>query len=358
MMIGRTILAAMGVLLAASPAAAQTRPAIEMPAGRDFRHAHSDVRLPAELAGMTRGQGNASDAEQLDLSVRYVAPDGSEFATVFMTRVQIGSMPLWFDRAVTAITISNPRGAPLMAGSPEAFALPGQSVASAMAASFTLGDAGEYRTTALMLAPVGEWMVKVRLTSKRTDATATLARVRELAGALRWPRRIDGLVAAAPIADCTTRLAVDSAARAIEENAEARMQRMILAGALSQAAGEARRPATPVAWCRHASSDPAIALYGIQESADSYLVALSDSGIALRVDASAGDLQAMLAAKDAPAPAKRWSASVFTQGQIFFLSSYAALPAPATAVEALKTRPIGSVSTWGERKIAIEPGAE
>lgn len=357
-MIARNALVALGVLLAASPAAAQTRPAIEMPAGRDFRHAHSDVRLPAELAGMTRGQASENGTDQLDVIVQYALPDRSEFATVYLTRVQIGSMPLWFDRAVSSIAIAYPRDTPLMAGSPEAFALPGQSVASAMAASFTFGGTGEYRTTALMLAPVGEWMVKIRLTSKRTDAAATLARVRELAGALRWPRRIDGLVAASPIADCTARLAVDPAARAIEESAEARMQRMILAGALSQAAGEARSPATPVAWCRHASSDPAIALYGIQGSADGYLVALSDSGIALRVDASAGDLQAMLAEKDAPAPAKRWSASVFTQGQIFFLSSYAALPTPAIAVETLKTRPIGSVSTWGTRAINIAPDAE
>lgn len=345
-------------MMMATGAAAQTPQStpIELRDGRDFRHDHTRMGVPAALVGLPRRSGAQLVADQLDISFQYESDDRSEMATVYLYRVAIGDLPLWFDRAIGVVTLNPTLGKATAIGSPASFALPGQSMASALAQGFDVDGSKEYRGSALAMAAHGEWLVKLRYSSKRHDAATAVERAEAMIGALKWPRKIDGIAAVAPIAPCATRLAFEPDAKPVVESEEARMQRAILGGVLGSlvANKKLRAKAKRLDWCRHGTDNPMIALYSTEGAADSYLIALSDSGIGLRIDGGADGLRALIDKERKVQP--NWQASLWLADRVINFQSFDGLPPVDTALATLKTKPVGTASTWGDKpSISIAP---
>lgn len=339
-------------------AAAQTpqRTPLELRDGRDFRHAHTRIAIPATLEALPRRGGSQLVADQLDISFQYESDDSSEMATVYLYRAPIGDLPLWFDRAIAVVSLNPSLGKATAVGNPTSFALPGQNLASALAQGFDVDGSKAYRGSALAMAAHGDWLVKLRYSSKRHDAAAALERAKAMIGALKWPRPIDGIAAVAPIQPCAIRLTFKADAKPIVETEEARMQRAILGGLLGGLVADKklRAKATRLDWCRHATDNPMIALYSTKGADDSYLIALSDSGIGLQIGDGANGLRAII---DKERKVERnWQASLWLTDRVVHFQSFDGLPPIDMALATLKTKPVGGASTWGDKpSISINP---
>jgi len=349
---------ALALSITSAGAAAQTpqRTPLELRDGREFRHDHTRIAVPATLDGLPRRSGSQLVADQLDISFQYESDDQSEMATVYVYRAAIGDMPLWFDRAIGVVALNPSLGKAMAVGDPASFALPGQSLTSALVQGFDVDGSKQYRGSALAMAAHGDWLVKLRYSSKRHDASTAVERAKAMIGALKWPRKIDGIAAVEPIAPCATRLAFKPDAKPVVENEDARMQRAILGGLLGGMVADKklRAKATRLDWCRHATDNPMIALYSTKGSADSYLIALSDSGIGLRVDGGVDGLRALIDRERKVEP--NWQATLWLTDRVINFQSFDGLPPVATALATLNTKPVGSASTWGDKPaISISP---
>ncbi|MDQ4087686.1 MAG: hypothetical protein M3177_06730, partial [Pseudomonadota bacterium] len=199
-------LAALGLLaVAIRPALAQQPPPqpriLHVPSAASWQHAATQMILPPRAAGLERAEvRDGSDAE-LDVMAHYVDRPEGVLATVYVFKTQVPDAALWFDRALHAIPLSP--GWSLEAAAPPApvpFARPGTSVASGLRTVFAV-SAPQFRSTALAVAPLGQFLVKVRISAARLDPAGLDALLSRFLGDLRWPAA-GAERAATPIQDC------------------------------------------------------------------------------------------------------------------------------------------------------------
>jgi hypothetical protein len=178
-------LAALALLaLAVSPALAQQPPPqprrLDVPATAAWQHAATQIILRPEAAGLRRVDVRDTTSGELDIIADYVNQAEGIVATVYLYRTSVADAALWFDRALTAIRLRPGWG--LEAAPPPAvtaFAPPGASVASGLRTAFDVG-APEVRSTALAVAPLGDFLFKIRISSTRLDAAGQAMRIEGL----------------------------------------------------------------------------------------------------------------------------------------------------------------------------------
>lgn len=342
---------AAGMMMAAPVAAQQVGAPVSAKAGKPYRFKHSGITAPAELDGMRRVDVRQLGDDELDVFAVY--QDGPDAITVYVYRALSGSVPVWFDRARASVEQRKEMFGNVAPAVPTAFAPPGQSSASALMAGWTLNKA-PYRGTALVILPVGEWLVKIRYSSTKLDGAAVAARIPALLGALEWPKSVPSAPAAAPVADCATPLAFATNAVAVTD--EKALQSAALTGGLVAAAeGEKKTGAatTPALWCRDPAPAQIGAAYRRDGATDGYLLAISDSGrgIAVEPDVIARELGEAEGKKIA-----QWSIALYEPGSIAVYAPMTALPAPDTLIAALNRPILARTTTWGKkRNVTINP---
>ncbi len=201
----RFILAAL-IALAPAPLAAQQPAearALAVPANASWQHARTSMILPPRSAGLARGPVRDNGEDERDVIAQYGGDSDEAFATVYLFQTGVPSAALWFDRALVPIMLRPEYG--LQGASPpvpNAFARPGATVASGLRASVDL-SVPQLRSTAVALAPLGDFMVKIRMSSGRLDRAALDAMLSRFIDGLRWPAESGRPAAAAqPIAPC------------------------------------------------------------------------------------------------------------------------------------------------------------
>lgn len=327
-----------------SPAAAQTAPAVlKAKAGKPFVHKPSGMTLPAQLSGLPRGPGQEYAAPQLDIAFRYIAADQSEEISVYVYRATAGVPAVWFDAALRSVEARQNFGRFTRVDMPAPFIPPGQAAASGLRAGWTLSN-GPYRSTALGIVPVGEWLVKLRFSSASSEAASLLWRLESAIAGLGWPAGAAAGIAALPVNECATplKLSGDSKA-AVEDGAAA------LLGALGvAAAGEAKKEAVVAQWCRDAAIKSPVPIYRPVGSDDRYLGSLSDSGHALWVSPS---MTALL-----PGKAPSWGVSIVHAGETINFANRDRLPPPAQLNDIVRGTVTSRVTTWGKKRgITLDP---
>lgn len=218
---------------------------------------------------------------QLDIIANYEVPGQNEVVSVYVYRLVAGSVPVWFDRARAQIEgRRDVYGTPVRLAAPTPLALPGQSTATGLAATYTVQ--GQFRSTAIAIVQMGEWMVKIRYSSASLDAAALAERTKSVLTALSWPATIPAPpVAAAEIADCTAPIRFKGQAKPVRQSGEDAMMAALIGGAISAAAAgddTAREEGPPVLWCRDPDPQWQGNVYRPNNAMDSYLFALGDSG--------------------------------------------------------------------------------
>lgn len=338
------LLAAAAVL--AAPAAqaqpqAQPQPrTLAVPAGSAWQHAETGMILPTGSAGLTRREISDLGAEEMDVVVHYVGAEGV-LASVFLFRTAVPEPALWFDRAAAAISAEpgyGLAGAPLPAPAP--FARPGASAASGLRVSIDL-PAGQFRSTGVAVAPLGDHLLKIKISARSLDRAALDALLTRFIEGLRWPAPQPGERAAAPVEPCGRPLSFRNA-RVVR----AGMAEVLMDAVIGSVPPEGERQ-LPV-YCREPGATRDYGVYRANGSRDSYLIALNDAGIALALG-QAGELGELLGGGRG---GRRVSMTLLDRASTAVLPSFNRLPPPAQAIGvAFNTRGnVISVSTRPPRE--------
>lgn len=282
-----TIAAAALLLAAAAPALAQPQPRmLEVPATASWKHAATGMILPPRAAGLSRGGVVDRTAAELDVSADYGGEDGLT-TTVYLFRTPLPDPAVWTDRALAAIVLRPGFGLdPNTVPAAIPFRRPGAAAASGLRSTVKLNGSG-LTSTALALAPLQGWLVKVRMTSASLDAAALDARMTAFLEALRWPAEPKPAAAAIPVADCPDSLAFKKAKVVRDDMSDVLMN--ALTGVVEMQQVEEGK-AEPAVYCREPGPLKPYGVYRPNRSRQSYVIALGDAGTALRLAPSLGEL--------------------------------------------------------------------
>ena len=330
-------------LAAAPPARAQpAQPRVlAVPANAAWQHAATQIILPSQIAGLRRGDIHDSTAGELDVVAGYDSEAEGVAATVYLFKTQTPDVALWFDRALTAILLRSGWGLEGAAPpNPAGFARPGAPLASGLRASLDVGTP-EVRSTALAIAPLGDFLVKIRLSSARLDRAGIDALMTRFIEGLRWPAAAGSERAAVPVAPCPEPLRFRRA-RVVRTEASDVLMTLLSSAVVAQ------REGPPPVHCREPGSTAQHGVYRVEGSRDSYLVALGDAGVTLSVG-QALDLGAL---SGGGGGARRYSMALLDRGTTSALPSFNRLPPPEQAMSVAfgNHGPVISVTTGDSRE--------
>lgn len=270
----------------AGPAAAKRGLAVPPLVG--WQHATSKLILMGKLGGLARMEIYDLGDKELDVVAQYATADKATQATIYHFKPALASVPVWFDRSETQIRLRRTDSAiTSRQGSPLAFSTPGTSVANALRQSFTV-TSGEFKSTALAVMPLDDWLVVVRLSSNVLDEAQVDSKLSDIVNAIRFPSTAGTTEVAVPIQPCVT-----SQKRVRARSMKPDMAQALL-GALApqveaKAAAEAKREgksglvAKPL--CRDGQGSLPFGVYRTDDATKAYTLALGDAGRVATVSA-------------------------------------------------------------------------
>jgi hypothetical protein len=344
---------------AAAAAQAQGPRPVELPAKAAFKHRHSKVQLPPILAGLPRVRALEYEADQLDTMSNYATSDLGEVYTVYIYRSVAGGLPVWFDRARQMLEHRTELGTATLNSARE-FVPPGRSNASGLLATYaTAGQS--YRSTGVALVPVGEWLVKLRASSRTLAPGELEARMKGALAEIVWPKKMTPAPAASPVAACATPLTLSGEAKPAAKDAtsDGAMMFGALIGQMGAMVESPKQPVPPsVRWCRDPIEVPDGNIYRADEQTDRYLIALSDAGRAISVGPNAGQL--LIGAAEAEEPGgERYEVRLILLAQTMTSGLLDRLPPPSQALAIVGERRFATAfGTWGKGKGQITISSE
>lgn len=159
------VMLALVVMSVGVPAVAQER----------WTHAGSGASLPetfdAQKIVERRDLGTPNDSV-----VDYEAATGTESTTIYIFQASVPNARLWFDRTIPIVARQIPM-AIFDAGPVEKIAAFGSASPTALRQIFVAKQAGPFKSTALVVAQSGPWIVKMRATSASLDRAGLAARI-------------------------------------------------------------------------------------------------------------------------------------------------------------------------------------
>ena len=352
------IAAVMAALSAAHSSYAQTQPTrIEASARKSWTHKPTKIGLPPTIGTFARGDVmDLSGGPLLDVSVAYDDAVSRTHVNVYLYHAAVPSTALWFDVAATMIATNSKFGEPQHQGDPIVFTLPGSPIASGLRQSFTITKIG--RSSGVALVAIGEWVVKLRMTSPNLDPAQLDTAIAQFMDALDWPRKLPPLIAASPLTRCPQPIAFGPRATKMKADGAA-----VLLGAMrGSLATEARSKAKVLkhpALCIHGDRiGGRLPVYQKEGGEGGYLIPLGDSGELLEIgkDWLAGILLGEAAQDDGATP---WSVTVMKLDKWVQYPSYDAMPPPTQAVEIVQSEnPLSTTSVYGKgNMISLSPDA-
>lgn len=330
-------ISAAALWLAAVPALAQPQPrTLEVPATASWQHAATGLILPPRAAGLVRGRIVDRTSAEQDVSADYGGEDGLT-TTLYLFQTPLPDPALWADRALVAIVLRPDFGLdPGAVPAAVPFARPGATAAGGLRAALPLNGPG-LASTAVAVAPLQGWLVKVRMTSARLDPAQLEARLTAFLEALRWPAEARPAPAAAAILPCPDSLAFKKAKTVPDDIGNVLMD--AISGTVEQDQVEQGK-ADPVVYCREPGPLGAWGVYRPGRSRRAYVIAMGDSGTALRL-APALSLD-MFSGGSAP---KRVAMTLLEHDRTEVLPSFNRLPSPEQAMAvAFSGQPRGTIA--------------
>lgn len=264
----RTIFAAaVACAMLAAPASAQRG---------EWRHDASGISLPRSLGEMEVGAvQDASSGGNWDVILQL--GNRRTAVTLYVYRSAYPNPALWFER--TRLAMNENVGAGGLEAAPRSFTLGGASAPNGLREEIALPGG---RATGVAIAQIGEWMVKLRVTSDQLDAAAVGRRMDQVLGALRFARPTP-----APVPLVVPQLCPEANAMAgqritdVDEEAVAAVLPAALTGE-RHARGSGGLAAEPQSWCRDTTQVPnRYATVYRQRNGNGWVALLADSGRAV-----------------------------------------------------------------------------
>jgi hypothetical protein len=233
------------------------------------------------------------------------------------------------------------------------FVPPGRTNASGLLATYATSGQS-YRSTGVALLPVGEWLVKLRASSRTLAPGELEARMKGALAEIAWPKKMTPAPIATPVNACATGLTLSGDAKPVENSDEAGAATLMgaLLGQIGANGPAATRPnpPPPTRWCRDSTELPEGGVYRADARTDAYLIALSDAGRGITAGPSAG-ASLIVAADDKKGTAERYEVQLVLLSQTMISGLLDRLPPPAQAVAIAGRGPFASsFGTWGKGK--------
>ena len=269
-------------LIVATPVAARD---LGVPADKGWKHAETGLILMPQLAGLARTALTDATETEHDVAAQYDAADKSVFATIYLFHPAISDVALWFDRSQTALETRDIfRHAAPASADPIAFAAANSGTATSLRQVYA-APGGAYRSTALAVVPVGEWIVSLRMSAKTLTADQLDARLQQAIKAVRWPpSATTATLATVPIETCATPLTFTKAKQAKPNGSDLLMS--LMASTMAAKAKTDQKSAPPVprpTWCRDGTASTEYGVYRSSASSGGYVMALYDAGRVISV---------------------------------------------------------------------------
>lgn len=345
----------MALVLAVAAAPATAREPLKLKDGKVWKHKHSGIVVPAALGGIARTGGVMFVADDLDVSVAFDTEGTAEALTVYIFRNTNGAVPVWFAQAQWGIENRPVYGKPTLHLAPQPFVPAGQSSASGLKAVYA-PQGGPYRSTGVMLLPVGEWYVKLRASSQSRTPDELAAWMDAAMGEVAWPKNIAAAPVAAPVTACPAPLTFPVAAQDAPKNGGADLMTgllgLMVADGTAKQTTEAQAAEATVRWCRDAQLAGNQAAYRRNEAADSYLLAVGDNGNGIWVepDAAATILDSAETNKGNDKAPTRFAILLSMAAQRISFVAQDRLPSPERVIEIVNAgRSVTTVPTWGKK---------
>jgi hypothetical protein len=280
-----------------------------------WKHAETGMVLLPQLAGLPRTTLTDATRTERDVTARFQAPDESLSATIYVFHPVLADVGVWFDSAQAGLEASAAfRNATRTAVDPVRFTAGTDRADSSLRQVYTT-SAGTYRSTALAVVPVGEWIVSFQLSTKVLTASQLEARLREVIGAVRWPAP-KGLATwlASAVTACRRPLEFPVA---LAEPTGVDGLRQIAA----QTEDEGLAQATPhPIWCREGAARREYSVYRPDRGAAAYVLLVNETGGVVSVYSSA---------EGAAAKGATYSVSLTdVDGTVSAFPSFSSLPTP------------------------------
>ncbi|QCB41000.1 hypothetical protein E5673_01135 [Sphingomonas sp. PAMC26645] len=252
---------------------------LSVPTDKGWKHAETGLILMPQLAEMSRTALTDATQTEHDVAAQYETPDKNAFATIYLFHPAIADVSFWFDRSQTALEARDLfKNASPATADPIAFAVGGARAASSLRQVYAT-PAGQYRSTALSVVPVGDWIVSVRMSAKTLTAEQLDARLQQVIAAIRWPQAVGAEApAAAPLKGCATPLTFGKAKLAKPDGADLLMSLMGSSLAAKKNAEAKSEPLVRTTWCRDGDTRTEYGMYRSDGASSGYVLALYDAG--------------------------------------------------------------------------------
>lgn len=340
----------------AAPTTLSTKP------DKPWTHKPSDIGFPAAIDGFARtAVQDLSGGPLLDVSVAYDDPVGRTHVNIYLYHAAMPATALWFDVAKTMIATNDQFGQPAAQGDPVAFAIPGGAVAAGLRQSFSITKIG--RSSGVALIAIGEWVVKLRMTSPVHDAPELDMAMERMIQQIGWPRKRPPLSAVTPLSPCARPRTFGSRAAMAEQDDGALLLNAMIGGMATDSSRRARTkgeaPDAPTLCVHPDRIGGRLPIYQGDREDGGYIIPLGDSGIVL--DVGQNSLASLLnIEKGQDAPSAPWTVTVKTLDRWEQYPSYATMPPPTQAIDIIQQeKPLSSTSVYGKggTRISISPEA-
>ncbi len=351
-------LAAAALLVLGSAVATAAPTEIRVGSNANYKHKSTKIVFPPSIGALERGRIVALDAGDLDVAVDYRSADEGDVTTVFLFRNTSGSVPVWFDRATKVIEQSTDKyGTVTPTVRAAAFVPSGQSTWSGLRSVYA--TSGPYfSSTAIAIVPVGDFYVKMRLSSATLTPAQIEAQLTETLSAIRWPGKMPSHPAAIPVAECGSPLVFAGEAKpAPADGAAALLSALLQSVADSLAKAKVGDPAPPTRWCRDSRVLDNAGLYRPDGTSNRYLIAIQDAGRALVVGENR--LASLVADGGEDGAKPRYGVELVLLQENQGFGDFESLPPPEQAVRLMEEKePLYRSSTLGSKnQITLSEGA-
>lgn len=338
-MTGRHVRVLLGAVLitAACPSLsiAQQR-TVDASAKAEWRHAQTGIVLPPSADGLPRRHVLDSGKDELDVSAAYQADD-TIFATVYIYRPQISDAGMWFDRARSIIRTmpqyrAEASGQEVIGRLRPTVSAPEVGLRMVRAVNFD-GN----KSTGLATVPVGDWIVKIRMTGK-ISMDELDRRLTAFVQTIGWPEMVASPSPPQMLEPCSDTLKFGKAKLTKPDMAQAMLSGLILGVASSK-----KREAPSAPLCREVDAGIPYGVYRRVGEQDAYFLALNDAGRvvsitpAFNLKESKGEFQATLLDLD--------------RSDVF--PNFKGFPSPKTVMELLPKAQVVSSSKLGSSQINV-----
>ena len=335
-MVSRLCLAGLLLTSGASVPALAEPATVEIAENADWSHQWTAMRFPAQWGDFSRQQIVQFQDRESDISARYSDAAGTVLS-IYIYRPGFASAPIWHDRALVAMGADDVMfGTDGVLGKRTAtFAPNGSEIESGLLTVLTSN--GDFRSTGLGIYQAGEWLVKLRLSSRRLDPEGLEELLRKV---LSIAPKLEGYgeTPAYLIEPCFDQVKYTIAERfkpQLGSDPFEGMSTVMMDLVGREVAANIEADSPDQTYCREGAGGSEGSIYRQPGSQDSYIIAFGDSGTSAHAG-PALSLDAILSKEDPEAVQKtHFTVTYSTATHKRMFMPFASLPQPNQAGRAV-----------------------